>query len=377
MQSNSRKLLLALPVSLLFSSLCWAQTAAIQGDVKGEDGKPLSGATIKIERTDIKQNFNTKTDKKGHYFYGGLGIQGTFNVSVEVGGKELDKTMGVKPQGATAADVSFDLQKAAAARAAAAGGAITAEQEKSMTPEQKAAYEKNKKAAEENTAKRKELNDAFNAGMDAENAKNWDVAATQFQKASELDPTQHVVWSHLGDALSARSDKESGDAKTADVDKAVEDYKKAVDLAPDNPAYHNNYALVLVKQGKIPDAQAELSKAASIDPTSAGKYYYNLGAVMANRGQNDAAGEAFQKSMASGYVEAYYQYGLVLVSKATTSADGKIIAPDGTVQAFQKYLQLAPTGQNAEAAKQMLDTLGAGIQTSVGSRPDNNKNKKK
>ncbi len=247
-----------------------------------------------------------------------------------------------------------------------------------MTPAQKAEYEKKKKEAEATLAKNKELNDAFNAGMEAETAKKFDIAVQQFQKASEIGPTQHVVWSHLADNYSSLSDSETGDAKKADLGKAAADYQKALELDPQDAAYHNNYALILVKERKIDDAQTELGKAATLDPTSAGKYYYNLGAVMANINQNDAAAEAFKKAMAANYVEAYYQYGLTLVSKATTTADGKIVAPDGTIQAFQKYLELAPTGPNAQPAKDMLATLGAGIQTSFdkpGAKPATKKGK--
>ena len=140
MQPMSRMLQLALPVSLLFSSFCFAQTASIQGDAKGEDGKPLVGATIKIERTDIKQNFSVKTDKKGHYFYGGLGFPGTFNVTIEVNGKVADSIQGVKPS--PTAEINFDL-KAAAEKTAKAN--TPAEIERGMTPQQKADYEKKKK----------------------------------------------------------------------------------------------------------------------------------------------------------------------------------------------------------------------------------------
>ncbi|HEY1757428.1 MAG TPA: tetratricopeptide repeat protein [Bryobacteraceae bacterium] len=367
----SRMLQFALPVSLLFSSLCLAQTASIQGDVKGEDGKPLAGAVIKIERTDIKQNYSVKTDKKGHYFYGGLGFPGTFNVTIEVNGKVADSVQGVKPS--PTSDVNFDL-KAAAERAAKP--ATPAEIERGMTPAQKADYEKKKKDAEAELAKNKELNDAFNAGMEADTNKNYDVAIQQFKKASELGPTQPVVWSHLADEHGLRSDKETGDAKQADLDEAITDYKKAIELDANNAAYHNNYALILVKDKKLDEGGAELSKAAAMDPSSAGKYYYNLGAVLANVNQNDQAGEAFKKSMAAGYAEAYYQYGLTLVAKATTAADGKIVAPDGTVQAFQKYLEVAPTGPNAQGAKDMLTALGAGIETSFDKPGSKNNNKK-
>ena len=45
----SRNLLLVLPVSLLFSAACFAQTTAFEGDVKGEDGKPVQKAVVKID----------------------------------------------------------------------------------------------------------------------------------------------------------------------------------------------------------------------------------------------------------------------------------------------------------------------------------------
>src|SRR5580704_17975352 len=64
MRATLRKLSIVLPVGLLFSVACWGQTTAFQGDVKGEDGKPLKDALIKIERTDIKGNYKVKSDKK-------------------------------------------------------------------------------------------------------------------------------------------------------------------------------------------------------------------------------------------------------------------------------------------------------------------------
>ncbi len=365
--ARARKLWLTLPASLLLSTLCAAQSVALQGDVKGEDGKPVQGAVIKIERTDIKQNWSTKTDKKGHYFYGGLGINGTYNVTVEVGGKQVDGMSGVKP-GAASGEVNFDLKAAAARAAAAKAGAAPAApapDERSMTPAQKAAFEKQKKENEAAIAKNKELNDAFNAGMQAVDAKQWDAAIEQFEKGVQLAPVQHVIWSHLADAYAGRAGgSEANDAKQADLAKGAEDYQKAIELEPREPTYHNNYALILVREKKLDEAKAELAKAAELDPGAAGKYYYNLGAAYANINQNDAAADAFKKAMDANYTQAYYQYGLVMMGKAATAPDGKITAPDGTIQAFQKYLELSPNGPDAEGAKAMLAALGSAVQTS-------------
>jgi hypothetical protein len=63
------------------------------------------------------------------------------------------------------------------------------------------------------------------------------------------------------------------------------------------------------------------------------------------------------------YADAHYQYGIYLIGKATTSADGKIVPPAGTKEEFEKYLELKPDGANAEAAKAMLTSMGEVLQT--------------
>jgi Tfp pilus assembly protein PilF len=228
-----------------------------------------------------------------------------------------------------------------------------------MSAEDKAKYEAQKKANEEAMAKNKALNDAFNLGKEAFAAKNWAGAIEGFENASKLDPAQHVVWGNLADAYLAR--KSAGD-----IEKGIAAYAKAVELKPDDSAYHNNYALALAQNKKFDEAQAELTKAAQIAPAEAGKFYYNLGAVYVNSGQGKAAGDAFKKAIEAdpNYAEAYYQMGLVMFGEATTAADGRIVPPAGTGDQFNKYLSLAPTGPNADAAKAMLEAMGSKVETS-------------
>ena len=90
----------------------FAQITAIEGDVKGEDGSPAVKALIKIVRTDIKGNYKCDTNKKGHYFYNGLPL-GTYNITVEVDGKEMDGVNGVRTRLGDPTPVNFDLQKLA------------------------------------------------------------------------------------------------------------------------------------------------------------------------------------------------------------------------------------------------------------------------
>lgn len=359
-----RKVLAVAPF-LLFAAIGLAQTSNIQGDVIGTDGKPVQGAQIKLDRTDIKQSFNVKTDKKGHFLYANLPT-GIYTITVVVNGKDVGQIAGVRPRQGDNPPVVFDLAKLAEAAAAAAAGVPAPPKEEGMTKEQRAEYEKKLKEQEAAMAKDKALQDAFNAGMEAKNAKNYPVAIENFEKASVMAPTQHVVWAQLAEAYISRSDGETGEAKQADIDKGIAAYAKAVEAKAEDANYHNNYALALAKGKKMDQAQAELTKAAQLDPPQAGKYYYNLGAVYVNTQQNDAAEGAFKKAIEldPNYADAYYQQALVLMNKVSLDKDGKMVAPPGTTEALQKYLSLRPDGANAEGAKAILEQLGTTVQTS-------------
>jgi hypothetical protein len=54
---------------------------------------------------------------------------------------------------------------------------------------------------------------------------------------------------------------------------------------------------------------------------------------------------------------------VTLVGKAAIAPDGKITPVPGTIEAFEKYLELAPTGPYAQPAKDMLTTLGTAVET--------------
>jgi tetratricopeptide (TPR) repeat protein len=158
--------------------------------------------------------------------------------------------------------------------------------------------------------------------------------------------------------------------KAIDLRTASETAQKEADNNKKLAAYYNNLAEVYVKFNKIDDAVANYNKAAAIDPAGAGTYLYNIGAVYTNAGRPDDAIAIWNKVIAADptKAEAYYQKGVNLLAKETIGKDGKVTAPEGTAEAFQKYLELAPTGRFADGAKAMLESIGATVETGFGKK---------
>src|SRR5438128_1010109 len=92
-------------------------------------------------------------------------------------------------------------------------------------------------------------------------------------------------------------------------------------------------------------------------------------AASTHAGKVDDAIQAFDKVIAADptKAEAYYWKGVNMIGKATLKGD-KMVAPDGTAEAFQKYLELQPSGQFADPAKQMLASIGGTVETNFGKK---------
>lgn len=368
---------------LIFSCLpaAFAQaTGTVKGVCKDTDGKPIAGATVEWLNMDNGRKYDLKTNNKGEYFSLGIG-PGKYKVVLSKDGKELFHVNGVNVE-LEEVTQDFDLKKEMANAAQAQG--MTAEQAKQQ-------QEQREKTLKENETI-KSLNEKLAAAKAAADGGDFDTAVKTMTDATQVDPNRDLLWAKLGDyTLGAAGKQPDTGAKAKDYDDAVSDYQKAValkqknmDADPKNKTpdatrilaqYYNNLGKAQATSGKTDDAVKSYTQAAQLDPAGAGMYYFNLGGTLTNANtKNDpemrkAAVEAFDKAIAAdpNRADAYYWKGTNLIGMATLQGD-KMVAPPGTAEAFQKYLELAPTGPHAEEAKAMLQGLGAKIETTYGTK---------
>ena len=329
--------LLALLLGLSTAPM-WAQsTGVVKGVVKDQAGKPIEGATIELVSSEIGRKYDLKTNSKGEFYSIGIAI-GMYDVSLIKDGQTLEKKPNVPIVPDEPRVLNFDLTK---------GGAPALSEEQL----------KQREAAQKQNEKVKTLNASLAQAKQLEGAGNWDEAVNVMQQAAQIDPAQDLVWFNLGDA-------QRGAKKYPE---AIESYQKAIAIKGTVGAYHNNLADAYAKSGQTDKAVQEYAAAAAAEPANAATYYYNEGAVFTNTGKTDEAVAAFNNAIKADPTKAaaYYWKGVNLMAKATTKGD-KMVAPEGTAQAFNKYLELEPTGQYADPAKQMLNMIGASVETTFG-----------
>lgn len=364
-------LLLALVVGLSAQQLFAQAMGSVKGVAKDAEGNVIAGAQVEWLGTETGRKYELKTNSKGEYF--SLGITpGKYNVKLLKDGKELWHINNVSV-GVDEVALDFDLKKEQTNSAQAAG--MTAEQVKQIQAQQAQA------AKEKDTVK--SLNEKLTAAKTASDAGDFDTAIATLTEANQMDNTRDLIWFRLGDAYRMSALKQTDPAeKQKRLETSATDYQKAIELrnnselakkdADNNAkiaAYYNNLAEVYSKSNKIDDAVASYGKAAELDPTHASQYMFNTGAVLTNAGKVDAAIGAFDKVIAAdpNKAAAYYWKGVNMIGKATLKGD-KMVAPEGTADAFQKYLELEPTGTFAQPAKDMLASIGASIETQYGKK---------
>lgn len=364
-------LLLVLALGMSTSRAFAQTTGTVKGVCKDAEGKPIVQAEVEWTGTESGHSYKLKTNNKGEYFSLGI-VPGKYNVKLSKDGKEIYHFNGVSV-GLDDTDLPFDLKKEATVTAQAQG----------MTAEQAKAKAELAAKAQAETKTVGTLNDKLKAAAAASDAKDYETAISTLNEANQIDPTRDLIWFKLGDAYRMSAPTQTDPAeKQKRYEAAATDYQKAIDLRtasevaqkdPDTnlklAAYYNNLAEAYSKSNKIDDSITNYNKAAQLDPAHAGTYFFNEGAILTNSGKVDDAIAAFDKVIAADPTKAaaYYWKGVNLLGKATLKGD-KMLAPEGTAEAFQKYLELEPEGKLAQPAKDMLASIGATVETGFGTK---------
>jgi tetratricopeptide (TPR) repeat protein len=183
--------------------------------------------------------------------------------------------------------------------------------------------------------------------------------------APEKDPNLSLIWARLADAYD----------DAGRTDDAINAYKQAIAAKP-MAAYYTNLGGIQGRAGKVEDAMSSYQKAAELDPPNAAQAWRNAGITLYNANRLSDAVEPLQKALQLDpkSAQAWYLLGASLVSKMTTKRVGdkeEVEFAPGTVEAYQKALELDPDGTYGAQAKQgldMLKQLQPGIETKVNVR---------
>jgi Flp pilus assembly protein TadD len=157
-----------------------------------------------------------------------------------------------------------------------------------------------------------------------------DEAIHQFQKALQIKPNDAEIHNNLGNAL----------LQKGEVDEAITHFQKALQIKPDDAEIHNNLGNALLQKGEADKAIVHYQKALQIKPDDA-EIHYNLGNVLFQKGETDEAITHFQKALQikPDYADAHHNLGCALLQKGNV---------DEAIAHFQKTLQIKPDDTDAQ-----------------------------
>ncbi len=353
-----------------------AQTGTISGQILDINAKPWVGLTIQAT-SDQGAKSTAKTDNDGKYSIASL-RPGVYLVIIAAFPPPNEKQqpydlakVRVESGGEAKADANF--KDILAKQPAAAEQAKKNEEAKAKLEGLKAHFNAGNAILEQEKAAKEELQNAKGDQRDAAKKKLMDLsdqAAKEYkaaqESAGEKDSNMPMLWARIAEAYDTAGRNEE----------AAQAYQQAIAGKPDVAAYYNNLGNVLARAGKIDEAKAAYTKSAELDPPNAAGAWLNFGISLSNAGRLKEAVEPLKKStdLDPKNAKAWYLLATALVSSMESKKVGdrlEFIVQPGTVEAYQRAVELDPTGTWGQQAKQGLDGLqqiAPGIDTKVNTK---------
>ncbi len=364
-RANNFLVFVALTVGALVSVLApgsSAQTGSISGVILDLNAKPWAGLTVQaVSDQGVKQE--AKTENDGRYNIRSL-RPGVYDVTVISFPPPNDKQppyqmAKVRVQSGEDAKADANFKEILAKQGAAAQEqAKKQEEEKQKFQGMKAHFDVGVGLLNQAAQAKTDLAKAPADQRDAikQQVKDLsDKAVTELEAskaaAGEKDANLNLVLARLGDAYDA--DGRADDAANA--------YKQAIELKP-SAAYYNNLGGIYGRAGKIAEAMAAFQKSAELDPQNAAQAYRNGGITLYNTGRLKEAVEPLKKAteLDPKNAQGWYLLGASLVYNMTTKRVGdkeEVIFAPGTIEAYQKAIELDPNGMYGQQAKLGLEQL--------------------
>jgi tetratricopeptide (TPR) repeat protein len=309
--------------------------------------------------SDQGAKLTTKTDKDGHYAFHNLRA-GIYTVTVELPAPNKPYEFAqVKISSGETPNVNVNFKDVLAKQGAAAQEQVKKQEEdKQKFTGMKTHFDAGIAALTQAQTAKTDMGKAPADQRDTLKAQVTDLsgkAVTELEAAKasapEKDANLHLIWARLGDAYDV----------AGRPDDAANAYKQAVVLKP-TPGYYNNLGGILGRAGKIDDAMAAYQKSAELDPANAAQAYRNAGITLYNVGKMKEAVEPLKKAteLDPKSAQAWYLLGASLVGAMEYKQKGdkmEVIVQPGTVEAYQKAVELDPNGTYGQQAKQGLEAL--------------------
>ena len=151
----------------------------------------------------------------------------------------------------------------------------------------------------------------YNLGTTLAQKGELDEAITNLQKAVEIKPDFAMAHYNLGDIL----------LHNGRVDEAIDHFQKANQSDPNLPLVHYELANALIKKGMVDEGIAEFKKTLELNPDYADAHRFLGIALLYYKNQPDEAIEQFQEVLAANpeYAEANNFLGIALLQKGRQS----------------------------------------------------------
>lgn len=215
---------------------------------------------------------------------------------------------------------------------------------------------------------------AVKADVDAKEAEIKTAKYTEIEtlmlKDTAAKPDASVLWAQLG----------QGQLGLKKYDDAETTFKKVLELeaASKKPSIaiqglaQSGLGEVYARTNKIQQASDAYDAAVKVNPTLGGFYLKNEAVIFFQTNQPDAQVVAADKAIAldPNQPVLYYLKGNGLVGKTTMDdKTKKLVPPPGCLEAYQKYLQLAPDGVYAGEVKAILAGFNQTVDNSYKAKP--------